>query len=145
MFPRCNIKTKIYRAKIKADDYVRRGYYCVEIFWTFSNKTLWKWLKGMWNHNASSKPPKIRVDNHIRFLCQNLKKKNIFPKKNNLELNSWRKYGKNPRKVGNLGFFLIKFDDWVNTCLELSSWKASHFCLAFLVVCSRNWKTLIKN
>ena len=43
---------------------------------------MWKWLKGMWKHiawmqkhNASCKLPKIRVDNHIRFLCQNLKKK----------------------------------------------------------------------
>lgn len=126
---------------------------------------MWKWLKGMWKHiawmqkhNASCKLPKIRVDNHIRFLCQNLKKKKhqfFFQKKKNiLELNSWRKYGKNPRKVENLGFFLIKFDDWVNTCLELPPWKTSLFCLAFLVffviifyfpfrVCSRNWKTLI--
>ena len=124
---------------------------------------MWKSLKGMWKHiawmqkhNASCKLPKIRVDNHIRFLCQNLKKKNISffsKKKKHFRAELMTKIRKESTKSWKFRLFSHQIW-WLSKYLSRDPpWKTSLFCLAFLVffvifyfpfrVCSRNWKTLI--
>lgn len=88
-------------------------------------------------YKTSSKPPKIRVANHARFLSQNCNQLYIDQflfKKSILKSHSWQKHGKIPWKIENLSFFLFKFDDWDINCLDLLSWKIYYFCLVFMVL-----------